>query len=183
LVRQGDTVPPLSKPRAILSGSFNPLHDGHRTLAAVVERRLGAPVHFELSTANVDKPDLAEEEVQRRLAQFEGYAPVWVTRAPTFAAKAELFPGAIFAVGFDTAVRMLDPKYAGSVEGRDAALRKIVECGCRVIVGGRVDAGGVFREWKHWEMEQPPELGGLFEVLSEAEFRVDVSSTELRKRS
>jgi hypothetical protein len=184
---QGDAVPPLScflpdgsigapLPRAILSGSFNPWHDGHRTLAAVVERWLSAPVHYELSRANVDKPELDESEVQRRIAQFSGAAPIWVTRAPTFAEKAKLFPGAAFAVGFDTAVRMLDPKYAGSEAGRDAALRTILECECRVIVGGRIDAGGTFREWSY-----AGAFAELFEGIREAEFRVDLSSTELRR--
>jgi len=164
-----------SPPRAILSGSFNPWHEGHRTLAAVIERRLNAPVHYELSRANVDKPELEEAEVQRRIAQFTGVAPVWVTRAPTFAEKAKLFPGAVFAVGYDTAVRMLDPKYSGSEAGRDTALLTLLECECRVIVGGRIDAGGKFREWSYAGV-----FAELFEGLREAEFRVDVSSTELR---
>jgi hypothetical protein len=162
-------------PRSILSGSFNPWHEGHRALAAAVARRLGGPVHYELSRANVDKPELDEAEVQRRVAQFAGAATVWVTRAPTFAEKAKLFPGAAFAVGYDTAVRMLDPRYAGSEAGRDAALRSLLECGCRVVVGGRLDSDGTFREWAY-----AGAFAELFEGISEAEFRVDVSSTQLR---
>src|SRR5690349_16379855 len=79
------------KPLALLPGSFNPLHRGHTTLAAVAAARLGAPVHFELSITNVDKPDLPIEEVERRVAQFTLVGPVWLTRATTFARKAELF--------------------------------------------------------------------------------------------
>lgn len=38
------------------------------------------------------------------------------TDAPTFVDKSTLFPGAKFGIGYDTALRILNPKYAGSVE-------------------------------------------------------------------
>src|SRR5262245_60117955 len=85
-------------PAAILSGSFNPLHHGHRELAEVASRLRSLPVSFELSIANVDKPELPDDEVQRRLRQFIGVARVYVTRAPTFVQKASLFPGSVFVV-------------------------------------------------------------------------------------
>ena len=160
-------------PAAVLPGSFNPLHPGHIELAAVAARRLGGAVHFELSAANVDKPDLPPAEVERRVGQFATVGPVWVTRAPTFVEKARLFPGVAFVVGHDTAVRVVDPKYYGGETARDAALAELLACGVRFLVGGRVDAGGTFREWVG-------DRGGLFEVIPEGEFRADVSSTQLR---
>src|SRR5439155_12492175 len=99
------------RPAAVLPGSFNPLHPGHTGLAAAAAGRLSVPVAFELSVANVDKPELTADEVARRVARFAGLGPVWVTRAATFEAKAGLFPGAAFVLGFDTAVRLIDPKY------------------------------------------------------------------------
>ena len=74
-------------PLALLPGSFHPLHRGHTVLAAVAAARLGVPVHFELSVTNADKPELPRDEVERRLAQFAGFAPVWLTRAATFEAE------------------------------------------------------------------------------------------------
>jgi hypothetical protein len=167
------------RPRAVMAGSFNPLHRGHTELVAVAAARLGVDVHFELSIANADKPELAADEVERRVRQFAGLAPVWVTRCPLYAAKADLFPGAAFVLGWDTAVRIIDPKYYGGEGGRDAALRALLDRDCRLVVGGRVDAAGAFRVWDGAIL--PPALRGLFVALTEADFRADVSSTELRR--
>jgi hypothetical protein len=169
------------KPLALVPGSFNPLHRGHTGLARAAERHLGAPVHFELSVTNADKPDLPREEVERRVAQFAGVGPVWVTRAAAFEKKADVFPGTALVLGWDTAVRVIDPKYYGGELGRDRALAKLLERGCRLVVGGRVDAGGTFCLWEPAAVAS--EFAGLFVALAEADFRADVSSTELRKAS
>jgi hypothetical protein len=165
-------------PRAVLPGSFNPLHHGHTTLAQAAAAKLGVEVHFELSVTNAEKPELPLEEVTRRLKAFHGVAPVWITRAWAFEAKADLFPGTAFVLGYDTAIRLIDPRFYGVDEARrDAALRKLLDRGCRVVVGGRIDAGGVFRTWAS-EMES--KFGELFVPLTEADFRIDLSSTQLR---
>ena len=166
------------KPVAVMPGSFDPLHHGHAALARAAAAHLGVDVHFELSVTNADKPELPRAEVERRVAQFAGVGPVWVTRAAAFEAKADLFPGAAFVLGWDTAVRVIDPKYYGGEPGRDAALRKLVACGCRLVVGGRIDAAGAFRVWAGGPAD---EFAGLFVALAEADFRADVSSTDLRK--
>jgi hypothetical protein len=171
------------KPLAILPGAFNPLHYGHTQLAAVAAARLGVEVHFELSITNADKPELAREEVERRVVQFADVAPVWITRAAAFEKKADIFPGAAFVLGWDTAIRVIDPKYYGGEPGRDAALRKLLARGCRLVVGGRVDAHGAFRVWDCAEtgIATLSEFRELFVPLSESDFRADISSTTLRR--
>ena len=47
-------------PPALLPGSFNPLHLGHREMLAVA----GRPAAYELSVTNVDKPPLPEGEIR-----------------------------------------------------------------------------------------------------------------------
>src|SRR5205823_5578982 len=108
------------RPALVLCGSFNPVHEGHWNLAAVASQLTGAPAAFELSVTNADKPPLGTDEVHRRLKQFSWQAPLWLTRAPTFVEKATLFPGAVFVVGADTAVRIVEPHYYQDSETRMA---------------------------------------------------------------
>ncbi|QJW96217.1 nucleotidyl transferase family protein [Frigoriglobus tundricola] len=177
-IEPGGTARTAPKPLALLPGSFNPLHHGHTTLARVAAARLGTAVHFELSVVNADKPQLPRAEVERRVAQFAAVGPVWLTRAATFVQKADLFPGAAFVLGWDTAVRVIDPKYYGGEHGRDAALRRLTACGSRLVVGGRIDTTGTFRVWDGGLVD---EFAALFVPLTEADFRADVSSTDLRR--
>lgn len=168
-------------PLAILPGSFNPIHRGHWELARVAERLLGHGVAFELSVANVDKPTLSREEIRRRLAQFDGQASVWLTKAPLFAEKAALFPGATFIVGADTALRILSPRYYDSEAAMADALTRIGALGCRFLVACRVDEHG--KCWRGADVPIPGEFASLFIEIAPTEFRWDISSSAIRTRS
>jgi hypothetical protein len=124
----------------ILSGSFNPLHCGHETMLRVAGKFLGLPVAYELPVVNADKPALTPREIERRLWQSRRY-PVILTRVPLFREKAELFPGCTFAVGYDTAVRLVDPRYYGGPAGRDEALADIAARGVPAARRGQANAG------------------------------------------
>ena len=162
----------------VLPGSFNPLHRGHRSLAAAASRILGEPVTFELSITNVDKPPLAETEIRRRLAQFDDAESVAVTRTPVFYRKADLFPGCAFVIGWDTATRLVDARYYDGSDARlVSALEHIRARGCRFLVAGR-EHDGAFRTLD--DVPVPRGFADLFEAIPESAFRQDVSSTELR---
>ena len=114
--------------KLLVPGSFNPLHDGHQQMINIAEARTGQIAALELSIGNVDKPPLDYQEIGTRL---QGIAdtldrPVWLTRMPTFVEKARKFPGATFAVGVDTIVRIAEGRYYANVEDRHAADRKSV---------------------------------------------------------
>jgi nicotinic acid mononucleotide adenylyltransferase len=169
-------------PRAVLAGSFNPLHAGHLLLARIAEDMLQVPVAFEISVVNVDKPPLAADEVRARLPQFAGRATVELTRAPTFVDKSRLFPGVTFVVGADTAERMMAARYYGGDEARrEQALQAIADRGCRFLVAARADSAG--RVHSLVDAAVPPRFGVLFTPIPEDRFRLDASSSEIRARS
>lgn len=167
--------------RLLFPGSFNPLHEGHQRLAAAAGRLSGRSPSLELSVENVDKPPLPREEVERRLEPLRGNFAVVMTRAPTFLQKARLFGGCHFVVGYDTAVRLLQGKY---YEGRDrgmvAALDELAGDRCRFWVAGRLQ-GGVYQTLA--DIDLPRAHAALFAAIPEGEFRMDISSTQLRARA
>jgi hypothetical protein len=175
----GRLHPGAPPPAVLLPGAFNPMHEGHRGMRAAAARLAGGAAAYELSVTNVDKPDLSAEEVRRRAAQFTWHAPLCLTRAPTFVEKAALFPGAAFAVGADTAARIVSPRYyQDSDEQMTAALESIRRQGCRFLVAGRAGSDGRFLTLA--DIPTPPAHRDLFSAIPEDEFRLDLSSTQLR---
>ncbi|MBX3426519.1 MAG: hypothetical protein KF688_12630 [Pirellulales bacterium] len=166
-------------PRALFPGAFHPLHEGHRRMAAIAAERLGRPVAFELSIANVDKPPLDFLEIAARAEQFRG-APLVLTAAPTFVEKARLAPGCVFVVGADTIARIAQPRYYGGEADRDEALAELATLGCRFLVFGRAEAE---RFATLGTLPLPPALSQLCDEVPEAAFRSDVSSTALRRNA
>lgn len=167
-------------PGAILSGSFNPAHAGHLRFAEAVTRRTGLQTWFELPVINAEKAPIGLIELRFRALQFPGISPVLLTQTPLFSQKAELFPGAVFAVGYDTAVRIVDPRfYQNNHAEMLRALEQIRNFGSRFIVAGRTDAN---RYHLSHEVNVPTGFTDLFEFLPEEEFREDISSSDIRQR-
>jgi hypothetical protein len=164
----------------IVSGAFHPLHQGHEKLAEAASSFLGLPVVFELPIVNADKGMLTIVEVKQRLQQFRGKHTIVLSRAPLFSDKAGLFPGCVFVVGYDTAVRLISPHYYGGESGMHVALKTIRSAGCRFLVAGRM-----VHERFHTlsDISLPPAFQDLFTELPETCFRADISSTEIREAS
>ncbi|MEE2659173.1 MAG: hypothetical protein VX733_11760 [Candidatus Latescibacterota bacterium] len=165
--------------RVLLSGSFNPLHEGHKGLIETVAGIAGGTATFELSVTNVDKPSLLYSEILCRARSVAGAIPLVLTRASTFAEKARLVPGAHFAIGYDTGLRLVDPKYYGGKEARDAALAQLKALDCRFYVAGRLWKGE-FRSIE--DVDLPGVARELVVAIPESEFRVDLSSTTIREQ-
>jgi hypothetical protein len=174
-------------PQVLLSGSFNPLHEGHRLLLEAARKMVAwnARAGFEISVVNADKGVVSAEELRQRLRQFHHFRPVTLTRASLFTEKARLFPGRIFVIGVDTLLRLVDVRYYGNDEAKMREALQIIEKNhCRFLVAGRKDqrladqndAPFLTRD----DVDIPLGLESLFGVIPERLFRVDLRSTDLR---
>ena len=142
------TICPKIQPKTVIvSGSFNPLHHGHEALArrAIEEQRddSSGEYFFEMSTFNVDKGPLSADEMEKRVSYIisRGHCCL-LTNAILFDAKSDLFPNCTFAIGFDTYIRVVNPKYYPKVTGGiEATMARIEANGCEFFVGGRVTQG------------------------------------------
>ena len=99
-----------------------------------------------------------------------------------------------FVLGTDTFVRIINPKYYNnSIDNMIDALVEMKEKGVHFIVGGRLEqqqqqsSMGDEKKMKFINGEEevkslPLHVQEMFTLLSEEEFRLDVSSTEIRKQ-
>ena len=162
---------------AIFPGAFNPLHDGHRRMAALAQTLLKTPVAYEICIRNVDKPPLNFQDIKERRQQF-GDAGAWFTNAATFTEKARAFSNATFIVGADTVRRIAEPRYYPD-GNPDAAISELRRLGCRFLVFGRAEAG---RFLTLDDLALPLALRSLCDGVSEDEYRCDASSTASRQQ-
>ncbi len=169
---------------AILSGSFHPIHAGHRELRRAAATHLDVPtseVAYELPVKNADKGGLGPRETRRRASQFLGYAPLILSDEPLFAGKAALYPNCVFVVGFDTAARVVDLRFYDGEAGMRAALDAIRGHGCRFLVAGRAVNGKPNASFLTLgDLVLPDGYEDLFEALPAESFRKDISSRRIR---
>ncbi|MDR1957745.1 MAG: hypothetical protein LBQ54_01640 [Planctomycetaceae bacterium] len=178
-----ESAVPLTKgthlPKFLFSGSFHPMHDGHRKMAEIVREKYSRDVALELPLVNADKPPLDYIDLETRLAGIGGGYEVWLSRLATFRNKSRFFQGVTFIVGADTLRRIAEPRYYGSAENRDSALRELAENRCRFLCFPRKN--GHFIETVE-TLSLPEPLRNLCLSVSPEVFCEDISSTQLREQ-
>lgn len=173
----GDETPAAGS--LVFPGSFDPLHEGHRLMARIAEEIAERPLAWELSVTNVDKPLLDYASIRDRAAQFTGQR-LWLTRAARFKEKLAIFPEGTFVMGADTYARLADPRYyGGSAAAAEEAIDAITEQARGLIVFGRM-RNGAFEDAA--QIDAPQRLRDVSYFVSQREFRLDISSTELRRQ-
>ena len=162
---------------ALLPGSFDPFHAGHRMMADAVEQQCLRRVIYTITADPVHKPRLRAIELLDRVASIAAQPGIPRTVAitcadPLFIDKARRFPGAGIVLGVDALMRMLDPAWGPRIAEMLDDFRSL---GTRFYVVGR-------RLGDRWitldDVPVPDAFADLFEAV---EGRLDVSSTALRQ--
>ncbi|MDI9395436.1 MAG: hypothetical protein QM426_08505 [Euryarchaeota archaeon] len=172
----------LAKPEKIkilFSGSFDPCHKNHIFMAECASKKYNAPVHFEISLTNVDKPPIDFISLNQRLESLQKYKDkdfmggIFLTNAPLFLQKADLFPNSTFIIGADTFNRLFDAKYYDGTVDTPSILRHFKEKNVRFMVFQR----------KSVEMSINPDILEFCDIIPMYEYEDDgTSSTEIRKK-
>ena len=163
-------------------------------------------IFFEISLTNADKPPIDPFTVSERvnkLFQLENLPKHWgilLTRAPLFSQKVSTIQNCVmdasggtapkisFVIGADTLVRIINPKYYGDESSAMIeALRSMN--GVHFFGGGRLEQTKDSPESTRFICGKeelaglPEDVKSMFTIIDEAEFRVDISSTELRQKN
>ncbi len=170
--------------QAIFPGSFNPIHQGHLEIIDIAEQRLGNRITLEISIQNVGKPPLDYQELQHRLAEIAKAdldQAVWLTQTPLFEDKSQLFRESMFVVGTDTLRRFADLRfYHESIHQLHDVLRQIAYHNCRFLVFARKNKEGYMETLENISI--PDMLRSLCDEVPEAEFAMEISSSDLRRK-
>ncbi|KAH1231091.1 hypothetical protein GmHk_10G030405 [Glycine max] len=188
-----------------MPGSFHPLHDGHLKLMEVATRIHlssicgdGYPC-FEISAVNADKPPLSVSQIKDRIKQFEkvgeAYIAIGTSQTITILLRehygcplTEWRARMLFTLMhshsvFSNSYMLLlqHPKY---YDGDYSMMLKILvgckETGCTFLVGGR-NVDGAFKVLD--DIDVPEELKGMVVSIQAEQFRMDISSPEIRNRN
>jgi nicotinic acid mononucleotide adenylyltransferase len=170
---------------AYMPATLNPIHDGHRAMAAAAEDHLSPrgpgriKVGYLVSSSSPHKGKLSVQEMLLKAGMLRAERWKMLSRSvefthdePLFIDKARKRPRSVFVIGADTMERMLDPKWGPEIEEMLSELKRL---DTKFLVMGRV-VNGTFKTCRDFHVPWPH--GNLFEPING---RVDLSSTELRR--
>lgn len=180
LINQDGTVGDIAslspEKHIIYSGSFRRFHAGHDLAARNAFLQTNKQVVLEITAGNIGREPSTMAELLERSIQMRGRWPVILRKdCSKFSDKAKAYPGFEFIVGFDTAIRIVNPEfYNNNWEAMVEELDQLSKTGARFHVLGRVHPNtGVFQTaddiWcahKHHRLFVP--LAGRVDVSASA---------------
>jgi hypothetical protein len=168
---------------ALMSGAFNPPHDGHFGLAQEVLKNRNHRVVFEITTEPPHKDPLSVQDMLKRAKNLQGHDRFFTRKLALYLDKAKAFPGVPLVMGADAAVRLFDPKWGVSIVD---LVRQFDELGTIFYVAGREVNGKFIVCDDIIESIQDQlsftQLKMAIDMMHDIPGRWDISSTELRNK-
>lgn len=148
----GYTMPNMTDGRCIIPGRFNPLHHGHLAVAHYIEDKLNRKTLFEipLNYPKFSGPNnrslTLSSNLQSIINQFKLMSRnVVLTDTIAFAAKSNLFPGSVFAIGPEVMAKITDPvHYFNSIKELIRHIGIIKDNECKFLVFPRTEEQAYF---------------------------------------
>ena len=156
------------------------MHEGHRKIQKIAEDKLQTPVTFEISISNVEKTYLSYYEIDKTIKQFKEENNWVMTNAPSFSQKSKIFKNSTFIIGMDTLLRIFDERYYKGAEDMESSLNTFISNNSQFMVFGR-EVDGHFMTLN--DIQIPKNLKNRFDLVSEIDFRVDLSSSEIKRNA
>lgn len=174
---------PEGKHQALMSGAFNPPHEGHFGMAKSALDKYNRRVVFEITAEPPHKDALTVQDMLQRAKNLQGYDRIFTRKLPLYLDKAKAFPGMPIVMGADAMVRLFDPKWGKSVP---ELIEEFADTNTTFYVAERlIDGAPVYYE-NIIELISTQlnddQLDLAYEMIRELPGRWNISSTELRKK-
>lgn len=166
-----------SKSYALMSGAFNPPHEGHFGLSDQVQDEYGKKVVFEITALPPHKEALMVQDLLQRAKLLQGYDRLFTQSYPMYLDKAKAFPGIPLVMGADAMLRLLDPKWGVDI---DTTLNTFAKLKTDLYISGRligdkfITANDILTSLTHEQSNKH------FNMIKPIYGRWDISSTQLR---
>lgn len=170
---------PQSKHWALMSGAYNPPHEGHFGTAGSVLEDFHRNVVFEVTAEPPHKAAMTVQDLLQRAKLLQRKDRLFTKKNPLYLDKARAYPGTPLVMGADAMVRMLDPKW-----GLDIAtmLNQFKELNTELYICGRT-IGSKFVTWQDIKDSLPADQAALFvEIARPVSGHWDISSTDIRNK-
>lgn len=172
-----------NKRYALMSGAYNPPHEGHYGIQNTFESLSNRRVVYEITANPPHKTAVSVQELLQRASMLRGHDRFFTWSKPMYLDKARAYPGVPLVLGADAMLRILDPKW-----GVDPvkAIEEFHTLGTEFYVNGRVINGAFISAsdiMHHAEATLDLTVASrLGEIMHTLEGRYDISSTELRSK-
>jgi len=164
---------------ALMSGAFNPPHEGHYGIAHRMLMDYGKQAIFEITATPPHKEDLTTQQLLQRAKLLQGRDRVFTYNLPYYLDKARAFPGMPLMMGADAAQRMLDPKWGYNPQHMLEEFKKL---NTHFYINARTINGNLITR-EDIESSLPTFQADLFHWLSHSiRGNWDLSSTDLRAK-